>query len=320
MNAEKAKEIPAKAGEVKTGAVATPEPKTDSPKTNENKPAAGEVKAVATPEPKADLAKTSANKSAEANAGEKKADLVRIRDLGVALGGKRILSGVNADLARGKITALIGLNGSGKTTLLKAILKEIPYTGRIEFRCGHDHSHPNPEHVGYVPQKLHFDANLPLTVRDLMTLAMQRRPLFFGVSRRVKRMLEPMLALVGAPKSLLDHPVEKISGGELQRVLLALALHPNPELLLLDEPAAGVDFQDQEMFYDLLARLNKETGVTILLVSHDLSVVSKQAHHVLCLKDGQIQCQGPPEEIPSMLTQTFGTDKGIFTHAHHHHE
>ena len=322
MNAEQAKENPAKAGEMKAGPVTTAEPKADPPKTSENKSVEGEVKAapVTIPESKADLAKTSANKSPEAKTGEKKIDLVRIRDLGVALGGKRILAGVNADLARGKITALIGLNGSGKTTLLKAILKEIPYTGRIEFRCGHDHSHPNPEHVGYVPQKLHFDANLPLTVRDLMSLAMQRRPLFFGVSRRVKRMLEPMLLLVGAPKSLLEHPVEKISGGELQRVLLALALHPNPELLLLDEPAAGVDFQDQELFYDLLARLNKETGVTILLVSHDLSVVSKQAHHVLCLKDGCIQCQGPPEEIPSMLTQTFGTDKGIFTHAHHHLE
>jgi zinc transport system ATP-binding protein len=248
------------------------------------------------------------------------ADLVRIRNLGVELGGNRILSGVNADLAAGKITALIGLNGSGKTTLLKAILKEVPYSGRIEFRCGHDHSKPDPEHVGYVPQKLHFDAHLPLTVRDLLALSLQRRPLFFGVSKRVQRMFGPMLALVGAPSHLLEHPVDKISGGELQRVLLALALHPNPELLLLDEPAAGVDFQDQEMFYDLLARLNKERGVTILLVSHEVSVVMKRAHHVLCLKDGQIQCQGPPEEIPSMLSQTFGTDKGIFTHAHHHHE
>jgi zinc transport system ATP-binding protein len=86
----------------------------------------------------------------------------------------------------------------------------------------------------------------------------------------------------------------------------------------LDEPAAGVDFQDQEKFYHLLARLNRERGVTILLVSHDLSVVSKHAHQVLCLANGKIQCQGPPSEIPSMLSQTFGTDMGIFTHAHHH--
>jgi len=246
------------------------------------------------------------------------AHLLHIRDLEVELGGNRVLTRVNAALTRGQITALIGLNGSGKTTLLRAILKEVPYRGRIEFHCGHDHSHPMPEHVGYVPQKLHFDAKLPLTVRDLLALALQRRPLFLGISSRVTRKLEPMLAQVGAPAVLLDRPVDKISGGELQRVLLALALEPNPELLLLDEPAAGVDFRDQEMFYDLLARLNRERGVTILLVSHEMDMVSKHVHHVLCLKDGCIQCQGAPREIGEYLHQTFGTDVGIFSHAHHH--
>jgi zinc transport system ATP-binding protein len=245
------------------------------------------------------------------------APLLHIRDLEVELGGNRVLSGVNAALTRGQITALIGLNGSGKTTLLRAILNEVPYRGRIEFHCGHDHSRPMPEHVGYVPQKLHFDAKLPLTVCDLLALALQRRPLFLGISSRVRRKFGPMLALVGAPEALLDRPVDKISGGELQRVLLALALEPNPELLLLDEPAAGVDFRDQEMFYDLLARLNKEKSVTILLVSHEMDMVSKHVHHVLCLKDGRIQCQGPPREIGEYLHQTFGMDRGIFSHAHH---
>lgn len=242
---------------------------------------------------------------------------MRIRDLSVELGGNPILAQVDADLARGQITALIGLNGSGKTTMLKAILKEIPYRGVIHFHCGHDHSHPTPEHVGYVPQRLQCDANMPLTVRDLLALALQRRPLFFGIGGKTRRQLAHMLASVAAPEALLDRPVEKISGGELQRVLLALALHPNPELLLLDEPAAGVDFQDQEKFYDFLARLNGETGVSILLVSHDLNIVSKHAHHVLCLKDGRIQCQGPPQEIlkGESLRQTFG-DKGIFGHHH----
>ena len=245
-------------------------------------------------------------------------DLVQICDLSVTLGGNPILVHVNAGLARGKITAAIGLNGAGKTTLLKAILKEVPYSGRIEFRCGHDHSEPTPEHVGYVPQKLHFDAHLPLTVRDLLALALQRRPLFFGVSRRIERELGAMLQHVGAPLDLLDRPVDKISGGELQRVLLALALHPKPELLLLDEPAAGVDFQDQDKFYEYLAYLNRETGVTILLVSHDISMVSRHAHHVLCLKDGYIQCQGAPEDIVrgEGLKQIFGSEKGIFTHSH----
>lgn len=249
-------------------------------------------------------------------------NLVTIRGLHVKLGGKPILQGVDADLGRGKITALIGLNGSGKTTLLRALLKEVPYSGRIKFHCGHDHNRPTPQHVGYVPQKLHIDARLPLTVRDLLALALQRRPLFLGVSRRKTRLMEQMLARVWAPPAWLDQPVEKLSGGELQRVLLALALQPEPELLLLDEPAAGVDFQHEDQFYDQIARLNHDSGVTIMLVSHELSVVSHHAHHVLCLKDGRIQCQGSPQEVmtDSMLSQTFGAGKGVYAHRHGHHE
>jgi zinc transport system ATP-binding protein len=248
-------------------------------------------------------------------------DLVHIHNLGVELGGTRILAGVNACIAQGKITALIGLNGSGKTTLLRAMLKEVPYSGVIEFRCGHDHSLQRPEQVGYVPQKLRMEANLPLSVRDLLALALQRRPLFFGISARLEQKLTGMLAQVGSPRELLDRPVDKISGGELQRVLLALALHPSPELLLLDEPAAGIDFQDQEKFYDLIARLNRERGVTILLVSHDLSVVSKHAQHVLCLKDGRIQCEGLPQTVltDEVMKETFGAGAGFYQHHAHGH-
>ena len=245
--------------------------------------------------------------------------LVSIRDVRVTLGGNLILRGVNAELERGKVTALIGLNGSGKTTLLRTLLKEISFGGQIAFHCGHDHTHPNPRHVGYVPQKLRIDANIPLTVRDLLTLALQKRPLFFGIGRGLKNKMREMMAQVGAHVDLLNSPVDKISGGELQRVLLALALEPNPELLLLDEPAAGIDFQDQEKFYDLIARLNRESGVTILLVSHDLSVVSKQAHHVLCLKDGTIHCAGKPHDLLNgeMLRDIYGSDRGLYPHHHH---
>lgn len=248
-------------------------------------------------------------------------NLVTIRNLGVNLGGTPILKEVNADLAKGRITALIGLNGSGKTTLLRALLKEVPYAGTIKFNCQHNHEQHFPEHVGYVPQKLRIDAHLPLTVRDLLALALQKRPLFLGVSRKTEQTMTEMLTQVGAPLDLLNRPVEKISGGELQRVLLALALKPQPELLLLDEPAAGVDFKDQEKYYDLIARLNRERHVTLLLVSHDVSVVSRHAHHVLCLNDGRIQCQGPPQEVVTdeMLSQIFGKEKSLYTHAHPGH-
>jgi zinc transport system ATP-binding protein len=245
--------------------------------------------------------------------------LLTMRDLKVELGGVPILRGLSGEIVAHQITAILGLNGSGKTTLLRAILKEIPYTGEIVFHCGHDHSHPNPQHVGYVPQKLRIESSMPLTVRDLLGLAMQQwRPIFFGFRAKLVAQMSAMLREVGADESLLDKPLEKISGGEQQRVLLALAMQPAPELLLLDEPAAGIDFQDQEKFYDLICRVNRERGTTIVLVSHDVSMVPKVAHYVLCVRDGLIHCQGTPQEVmtPETLQQIFGKDQSMFVHEH----
>jgi zinc transport system ATP-binding protein len=241
--------------------------------------------------------------------------LVAIRNLSVELGGHLILNGVTADIARGQVTGLIGLNGSGKTTLLRAIVGEYQYRGDIRFRCGHDHSRPNPEHVGYVPQRLTLDARHPLTVRDLFALALSSRPLFLGIPKWVSKRALELLDRVGMTE-ILDHPVDGLSGGQLQRVLLSLALEPSPELLLLDEPAAGIDFKDQKRFYDLISRFNRELGLTVILVSHDLSMVQAHADHVLCLKDGIIKCQGSPGEIltPMNLSLTFGTEMHLMPH------
>jgi zinc transport system ATP-binding protein len=253
--------------------------------------------------------------------------LCTIRNLRVTLGGRPILSGIDADVARHQITALIGLNGSGKTTLLRALIRECPYQGEVKYFCGHDHTRHRPEHVGYVPQRLAINPQIPMTVREFFALALQRRPLFFGVSARVSTTAKGLLERVGGGH-LLNRQVSKLSGGEMQRVLLSLALEPHPELLLLDEPAAGIDFADQKPFYDLLAEINRERKVTILLVSHDLSVVSNRVHHVLCLKNGKIECQGPPESVltPAMLDRIFGHGKQVYAHAHddgtvcdHHH-
>jgi zinc transport system ATP-binding protein len=248
------------------------------------------------------------------------ANLVTIRDLCVELGGRPILRGVNADLERGEVNALVGLNGSGKSTLLRALVKEIPYAGTIAFNCGHDHRQPAPEHVGYVPQKLRIDAYLPLTVLDLFAVSLQRwRPMFLGVGGNVRRRVAELLARVGM-SGRENSLVDKLSGGELQRVLLALALAPAPELLLLDEPAAGIDFKEDEHFYELIGELNKKTHVTVLLVSHDLSVVSKLADQVLCLAEGRIQCRGSPHQVLTgeMLDQTFGHGKLVYEHLHGH--
>lgn len=241
--------------------------------------------------------------------------LVAIREVSVERGGCRILKRVTADIARGKITALIGLNGSGKTTLLRALVGEYPYQGRINFHCGHDHSRPAPEHVGYVPQRLIIDARLPLTVRDLFSLALSSRPLFFGIPKWVSARATELMDRVGMP-GILDKPIDGLSGGQMQRVLLALALEPSPELMLLDEPAAGIDFKDQKKFYDLISRINDETGLTILLVSHDLNMVHAHADHILCLHDGAITCQGTPAEVltPMNMSLTFGAEMMMFPH------
>lgn len=241
--------------------------------------------------------------------------LVSLRTLSVELGGRPILRNVTADIKRGTITALIGLNGSGKTTLLRALVNEYPHKGEIKFHCGHDHSKPYPEAIGYVPQRLTLDARLPLTVGDFLALTLSRRPLFFGISKKTAAKSLEMLKRVEVD-NCLDRPLEGLSGGQLQRVLLALALEPQPELLLLDEPAAGIDFGGLKKFYELIATINRETGVTVLLVSHDLNMVQTYAHDVLCLRGGAIQCQGPPSEVltPINMSLVFGAEVSMFPH------
>ncbi len=243
--------------------------------------------------------------------------LLSIEELWVERGRTPILRGLTADVVRGRITALIGLNGSGKSTLLRTLLGEFPYRGRLRYRCGHDHTRPKPEYVGYVPQKLSLDPRLPLTVRDLLGLALARRPLFLGLGRKLNARVQAALDKVGVG-DLIDLPVDGLSGGQLQRVLLALALDPNPELLLLDEPAAGIDFKTQHAFYELIAEINRTTPVTILLVSHDLQVVRRFAGHVLCLRDGVVQCQGPPAVVltEDVLADTFGDEMRALGHRH----
>jgi len=236
--------------------------------------------------------------------------LLTIDHLAIELGGRVILTDVSTILRRGQITSLIGLNGSGKTTILRCILGECNYQGSIRF---------DGLRIGYVPQKLLVDGRLPLTVRDFLALLLQRRPLFFGSSRRIRQQMHDVLHRVGA-LNLMDASVAKLSGGELQRVLLGVAMEPIPDLLLLDEPAAGIDFKDQQGFYELISEFNRKHNVAILLVSHELSVVDRHSHHVLCLRDGRIQCQGPPSQVltESLLADTFGGDKSLFSHHGHH--
>ncbi|MEM5788511.1 MAG: metal ABC transporter ATP-binding protein, partial [Syntrophobacteraceae bacterium] len=168
-----------------------------------------------------------------------------------------------------------------------------------------------PLRIGYVPQRLQFDRGMPVTVLEFMVMGWQRSPLWFGVRRVYREKAMELLAAVDL-NGLERRRIGALSGGEMQRVLLALALGQEPDLLVLDEPASGVDFQGEHVFCELLARLRCERGFTQLMVSHDLPMVTHHATHVICL-NRRVAAEGPPREVltAETLMAIFGLHMGL---------
>ncbi len=218
----------------------------------------------------------------------------RLEDFGVRVGRTEILRDINLHIHCGELMALIGPNGAGKTTLLKAILGEIPHTGYLRFLNASNCQARKPI-VGYVPQKIDFDAGAPVSVLDLFSAALSSRPVCLGHSRSLQELTEASLLRVRADH-LLKRRLGDLSGGELQRVLLALALEPKPDLLLMDEPVSGIDVQGREMFYYMVSDLRRNYDLSIILVSHDLALVSQYAERVVLLNKTVI-CDGTPEDV-----------------------
>jgi len=233
---------------------------------------------------------------------------VAFEDVTVALGGTIILDGISASVPPGSCTAIVGPNGAGKTTMLLALLDQLPYQGRIRVTCEQKERHPR---IGYVPQRLQFDRGLPMTVLEFMVMGWQRSPLWFGVRKCHRSRAMELLSSVKA-EELERRRIGALSGGEMQRVLLALALGQDPDLLVLDEPAAGVDFQGEHLFCELLEGLQCEQGFTQLMVSHDLATVTHHATHVICL-NRRVAAEGPPREVLTneTLTAVFGLHMGL---------
>ncbi len=230
--------------------------------------------------------------------------ILKIENVTVEIGGRKLVEDVSFEIARGELVALIGPNGSGKTTLLRAVLGELKYSGRIALNGKY----------GYVPQRLAFDRTLPITVQEFMALTTQRRPLAFGVSRGARLKALDLLARVGARK-LAKASLGGLSGGELQRVLLATALEGKPDLLLLDEPGAGVDIEGEQTFLDLIKQEVRERQCAVVLVSHDLSVVSDITDRVLCLNK-TLMCQGKAEDLltAETIARVFGGGHAVYDH------
>ena len=205
-----------------------------------------------------------------------------------------ILKNVNIHIHCGELTVIIGKNGAGKSTLLKAILGEIPHTGEITFLDMKENSKKKIK-IGYVPQSINVERHMPTTVYDMFASYISDVPVCFKKDKKIYDEIKEHLKLFGAEK-LIDKGIGNLSGGELQRVLLAIATKPLPNLLILDEPVSGIDVNGIKDFYEIINRLKTKYDMSIILVSHDLELVRKYADKVILL-DKEILKEGTPENV-----------------------
>ena len=231
--------------------------------------------------------------------------LIRAEKLGVTYDRAPVLRDVNLAIERGEIVTIVGPNGSGKSTLVRALLGVLqPVTGRIERAAG--------LRIGYVPQRLAIDDTLPLTVSRFLSLPVRRDG---ATAARA-------LARVGVP-GIGDTAMAALSGGQMQRVLLARALLAGPDILILDEPTQGLDQRGVADFYRLIEAVRRELGCAVLLVSHDLHVVMSASDRVICL-NGHICCEGTPRVVSEApeYRALFGLGTGgalaLYQHEHDH--
>ena len=191
------------------------------------------------------------------------------------------------------MVALIGPNGAGKSTFLKAVLGQREYQGVIAFsQPGQRSKKPR---IGYVPQSPAFDPGDPVSVADLFACCMSRRPAFLGLSKSMRELVLECLERVHGT-DLIDKRVGTLSGGELQRVLLALALEPLPNILILDEPLSGVDIEGMENLMDMLDEIRREYDLSILMTTHDFSMLRRYADQVVLI-DHTVRIQGSPDTV-----------------------
>ena len=218
---------------------------------------------------------------------------IELSHVGVTAGDEALLSDISFHIHCGQLTALVGPNGAGKTTLIKALLSQVPHTGQIR-------------HVD-AP----FDREMPLTVCDLMASCMSRRPVWLGVGKETKAQVRKALAETRA-EGLMDRRLGALSGGELQRVLLAMALMPLPDLLVLDEPVSGMDQNGLSLFLQTVSALRATHHLAILMVSHDWQLVRQYADYVVLLKQKVLETGTPAEVFSSpAFAETFQTKESV---------
>lgn len=218
----------------------------------------------------------------------------KINNIGVKIGDEEILKDVSIHIHCGELTVIIGRNGAGKSTLLKAILGEIEHTGNITFVDQKDNITKRIK-IGYVPQSINVEKHMPTTVYDLFASCITHIPVFLKKDKKIYSEIKEHLKIFGA-EGLIDKSIGDLSGGELQRVLIAIATKPTPNLLILDEPVSGIDRNGIKDFYDIISRLKAEYDMSIILVSHDLDLANKYADKVILL-DKRVIKEGKPEDV-----------------------
>jgi zinc transport system ATP-binding protein len=226
--------------------------------------------------------------------------LLSVRNLGVAFGNRVVLRQLSFEVYSGDCLAIIGPNGAGKTVLLKALQRLIPYEGEVRWS--------QEARLGYVPQSVAADRQIPLRVNEL--LAAKARVLHLADQE-----MDQVSSELNLSPEFLSAGIGTLSGGQFQKVLIAFALLGRPNVLLFDEPTASLDELTEERIYELVHQLQTQRGITLILVSHDLSVVYRYASRVLCLSKGEV-CMGPPKEImtPKTLEELYGAPPKYYRH------
>jgi zinc transport system ATP-binding protein len=230
----------------------------------------------------------------------------RIEHLSVNFGKEQILKEIDLHIHCGQFAVIIGPNGAGKTTLLRAMLGEVKYSGTISNRPSEQKGR-HRFRVGYVPQRLEYDYTSPISVLDLFAASLTTWPVWLSHSATIRKIAHVALEKV-AMESYLTSRLGTLSGGQLQRVLLALALAPVPDLLLLDEPVSGVDLSGIDLFYRMVSMLRKTHHIAILMVSHDCAIAAKYADRMVFL-NRTILADGSPQDVlrSDAVVNTFGT-------------
>jgi len=235
-------------------------------------------------------------------------EILNVNGLTVVRNDHTIIENLSFTVEKGETMAIIGPNGAGKTTLLRAILGLIQYKGTVTWKKG--------TKIGYVPQRLFIDNDIPLTTKE-----------FFEIKQKNTSKIMEVLEAVGlggkspglkdTEKHILNNKLGNLSGGELQRVLIAWSLLGDPDVLLYDEPTSGVDIAGEETVYTMLEKLKKARDLTIILISHEIEIVRHFTTTVLCLNKEKV-CYGAPREVITQETidKLFGEEVGFYGHNH----